>query len=274
MSRILSSPHVHTTYCDGLSSVEEMILSALDHGFESLGFSGHACQNFDKRYSMTAAAERAYIREVTAMRRKYAGRITIWLGMERDQWSYAQREPYDYVIGSVHYLRDGQAYVTVDGDPAALDDYCHRRFDGDGIALAGEYYRAISEYVCQYKPEIIGHLDVIRKNNTGSKYFNTLSPVYREIVQKALEAMASSKAVMEVNTGGMARGGLDTPYPELFALRQWHKLGGEVILASDCHKADDIAFGYEKGLSVIREAGYDHALALGRGCSLFERYQI
>ena len=40
----LSSPHVHTPYCDGKSTAAEMAAAALDAGFVSLGFSGHACQ--------------------------------------------------------------------------------------------------------------------------------------------------------------------------------------------------------------------------------------
>jgi histidinol-phosphatase (PHP family) len=271
MNMILSSPHVHTTYCDGQSSVDEMVVSALDHGFKSIGFSGHARQDFDMGYCMSEMSEHAYIRDVYAARKRYGERIRIWLGMERDQWSTAKREPYDYVIGSVHYLKNKGNYIPVDGDPEALDTYCSRSMAGNGILLARKYYREVSTYISMYKPEIIGHFDVIRKNNTSNRYFDSSDPEYRKIVTDSLEIIAGSHAVMEVNTGGMARSGLAEPYPEQFALRRWHELGGDVILASDCHKEHDIAFGYEKGLAVIREAGYDTVMALGCSGTLFER---
>ena len=33
--------HVHTTYCDGHNSVEEMVRAALQKGMTTLGISGH-----------------------------------------------------------------------------------------------------------------------------------------------------------------------------------------------------------------------------------------
>ena len=35
------SYHVHTQFCDGRSTAEEMVLSAIENGFDSLGFSSH-----------------------------------------------------------------------------------------------------------------------------------------------------------------------------------------------------------------------------------------
>ena len=34
--------HTHTQFCDGKSTAEEMLLSAIDKGFSALGFSGHS----------------------------------------------------------------------------------------------------------------------------------------------------------------------------------------------------------------------------------------
>ena len=45
--------HVHTTYCDGKNTPEEVVLSAIEKGVERLGFSGHAYTSFDESYCMS-----------------------------------------------------------------------------------------------------------------------------------------------------------------------------------------------------------------------------
>ena len=34
--------HMHTVWCDGRNTVEEMIRAAIDRGFDEIGFSSHA----------------------------------------------------------------------------------------------------------------------------------------------------------------------------------------------------------------------------------------
>ena len=74
---ILSSPHVHTQFCDGSSTAEEMVLSALTHGCRSLGFSSHARQNFAFQSAMSPEAETAYITEVRRLQQAYSDKIRI-----------------------------------------------------------------------------------------------------------------------------------------------------------------------------------------------------
>ena len=38
---MLSNFHTHTTFCDGKSTVEEVVRSAIEKGFDAIGFSGH-----------------------------------------------------------------------------------------------------------------------------------------------------------------------------------------------------------------------------------------
>ena len=52
--------HVHTTYCDGKNTPEEMVLAAIDKGLVRLGFSGHAYQSFDQEPSMSIEGTAAY----------------------------------------------------------------------------------------------------------------------------------------------------------------------------------------------------------------------
>ena len=39
--------HIHTTFCDGKNSAEEMVLAAIDRGLKTIGFSSHSYLPFD-----------------------------------------------------------------------------------------------------------------------------------------------------------------------------------------------------------------------------------
>lgn len=270
----MSSPHVHTTYCDAKSTAAQMAQAAMDEGFVSLGFSGHACQGYDPKYAMSAEGETAYIKEVLRLRRQYEGRMRIWLGVERDKHAFADRTKYAYVIGSAHYVPFGNQYVSVDGNPAVLANARTAQYSGDGMALAHTYYRELASYIRAYCPDIIGHFDLVRKYNKQLALFDEADPAYLNMATAAMNLAYEGCSLLEINTGGMARNGAEEPYPILPLLQHWRALGGKVILSSDCHLASQIAFGYEKGLALIRQAGFDRISFLGTGDQLFEEAML
>ena len=269
----LSSPHVHTRWCDGQSTAEEMVLAALDKGFVSIGFSSHAVQNFDPEYCIAAEHEQDYINEVRAAREKFAGRIRVWMGIERDRYSSADRGLYDYVLASVHYLTHEDGYIPIDGPLEDVQRYIEAACGGDGAEMAVRYYRQLGAYIASYKPDIIGHFDIVCKHNRGGALFDPDDARVRRAAVEALEQAITGCRLMEVNTGAVVRSG-GRPYPSLELLMRWRDLGGEVILSSDCHHASGIAGGYQQGLQLMREAGYDRMKFLGTGNQLFEECPI
>ena len=271
---ILSSPHVHTQFCDGRSTAEEQVRSALAHGFQSLGFSSHARQHFHPGACMTVESERAYIAEVRRLQAAYAGQIRIWLGTELDLYACADTAPYDYFIGSVHYLPARNGFAAVDGDGAALKRFVEAEYNGDGLAMACDYYKFYAALMRCRRPLIGGHFDLVRKNNGAFHLFDEADPRYRAAALQALEAARESGVILEVNTGGMARYGLASPYPDRDLLSAWHEMGGEVILASDCHYAPDIAACYDHAVALLRSVGYRSLRVLGTGDTLLEETDI
>ena len=75
---------MHTTYCDGNDSPEEMILAAVDMGLDAVGLSGHSYTWFDESYCMSREGTERYIAEVRELRQKYRDRIRVLLGVELD----------------------------------------------------------------------------------------------------------------------------------------------------------------------------------------------
>jgi len=266
----LSSPHVHSQYCDGRSTAEEMVQAAIRRGFVSLGISSHATQDFDPGYCIDPALEDDYIREIRALGQRYAGSIRLWLGIERDVYSIADAGRYDYVIGSVHYLRHDADTFSVDGDLERLRAGIDRHYRGSGAAMAAAYYALLGSYVRKAKPDIIGHFDLAMRHNRRHELFDPQEPAVWRAALDAMEEAFEGCRLMEVNTGALARSGAPEPYPSLKLLTHWRKLGGEVILSSDCHAAHQIDAGYEEGLLHMRKAGYDRMHYLGTGDQLFE----
>ena len=270
---ILSCAHVHTTYCDGRTPAGEMAHTAWEKGFVSLGFSSHAPQAFDSAYSMRPEREKDYQAEIRQLKKEYTGRMTIYLGIERDYFACVTPEGYDYYIAAVHYLPDGDGYVSVDGAPGGVADYVKNRCGGDALRYVRQYYELLTAYCHQARPPIIGHFDLVRKNNAPLGLFDETCPAYRALALQALEALADTGALLEVNTGAMARGYLSTPYPDDFLLAAWKNLGGEVIVNSDCHDARYLDAYFDQMEAHLRFLGYDHAVRLGKE-QLWERFAL
>ena len=96
--------HMHTTYCDGQDSAEAMVLSAIENGLEFAGISGHSFTPHDPSYCMSRKGTQQYIEEIRGLKAKYADSITLLLGIELDRYADTDTDPYDYLIGSVHYI--------------------------------------------------------------------------------------------------------------------------------------------------------------------------
>ena len=95
--------HMHTVYSDGKNTPEEMILEAIARGLDCVGISDHSHAVSDE-CGMTPEGTLAYRAEMARLKEKYAGRIRVLCGLERDIWSDDTLD-YDYVIGSVHTIR-------------------------------------------------------------------------------------------------------------------------------------------------------------------------
>jgi len=113
----------------------------------------------------------------------------------------------------------------------------------------------------------------VRKNNAVLKLYDEESPAYRRLALDALSALRDTGALLEVNTGAMARGYLKTPYPAPFLLQAWKEWGGEVIINSDCHDARYLDWGYQEAEALLRSLGYDSAVRLGQ-TDMWERFAL
>ena len=272
----VSNAHTHSRWCDGLDAIPDMVEAARALGFVSLGFSSHARQGFDPAYSMAPDAQAGYFAELRALQGE-PGLPRLWAGLELDALAHpdCRREAFahaDYVIGSAHYLCEsyGGAPVAVDGDPVLLRRYVDEVYHGDGLAMARDYFAIEVKALLRDRPQIIGHFDLLRKYAARLSLFDEADPAYRRLSLSALERAFPCGGVLEINTGGMARGYLATPYPTLELLCAWRELGGSITLTSDCHDRRYLAHAFPQAAALARQAGFRTALQLGVGTKLWE----
>ncbi len=71
--------HIHSTYADGKDTPREMILEAINRGFESIGFSEHSYMAFsDYPYQMTVSDAEKYKAEINSLKTEYKNEISVF----------------------------------------------------------------------------------------------------------------------------------------------------------------------------------------------------
>ncbi len=242
---MLYNYHTHTTYCDGKNSAEEMVQKAIELGLSEIGFSGHSYTEFDLEPCMTREGTELYKKEINALKEKYKDKIKILLGIEYDYHSDEPTEDYDYILGSVHYLYKNGEYLCIDYSRDKQIEAVNKYYGGDFYSYIEDYYKTVADLYNKLKCDIIGHFDLITKYNADGSLFDINHPRYIAAWQAAADAIIKTPAVVEINTGGIARGYVKSPYPSEDIINYFKKNGKKLIYSSDCHNKDFLLCGYE-----------------------------
>lgn len=233
--------HTHTVYSDGNNTPEEMVLSAIEKGLDVFGISDHSYMDFDDSYCLKKKSVKEYIKEIESLKTKYSDKIKILCGIEQDLYSGIPEYDFDYVIGSVHYIKLGDEYVAVDNTAEELKDAANKYFGGDIYHLLEEYYRLVGMVVEKTGADIIGHFDLITKFQEKEPLFDEKDERYIKAWQSAADKLIEADIPFEINYGAISRGYRTTPYPSKEIQAYILEKGGRFILSSDSHHKDTIA---------------------------------
>ena len=243
---ILTDLHVHTTYCDGKNTPEEMVIAAIEKGMECIGFSVHSYTEFDASFCIKAEKVDDYKAEINGLKEKYKDKIRILCGTEMDYFSEMSTDGFDYIIGSVHYVMADGEYIPVDESEQTFVDSVNRYFDGDFYAFAEAYYKNVAQVLGRTKADIIGHFDLVTKFNEGEKLFDESNPRYVAAFKAAVDSLLPYGKPFEINTGAISRGYRTQPYPSPQIVEYIRSKGGKTILTSDSHSKDTLCYEFEK----------------------------
>jgi len=274
MQRI-SNYHCHSRLDDGVGELAEYADAALARGLATLGFSGHAPVPFDTDWTMPPALLPEYVATVRRLKSEYAGRLEILLGLEVDflpgllstRSQHIRELGLDFTLGSVHFLgrfRDG-TWWTGDGALAELERGLEESFGGSVRAAVERFYALTVQMVTESPPDIVGHFDVIKKNNRDGRFFSEGAPWYRQAVLGALDAVARAGCIMEVNTGGVVRGTSGVLYPSDWILAECLQRGIPVMVNADAHRPEHIDGYFQESYALLREIGYRRLTRLSGG---------
>ncbi|MCL1819393.1 MAG: histidinol-phosphatase [Oscillospiraceae bacterium] len=248
---IISTLHNHTTHSDGKNSIAETVKAALDKGFNSVGISDHA-QTHLYNVSMKKDGFAKYLADICAAAALYP-QIEVYAGIENEYCDWYDTAGLDYVIGSVHYLEHGGEFYCVDSRVEKFE-----RLTANVPDYVNQYYNCLAEMAVKQKPDIIGHFDILMKNNAGYRFFDTRTVEYMNAVRGALDAIAKTDCIIEVNTGAMARGTYNCQYPETHILAEIRKMGIPVCVNSDAHSAEHIDYAFPEMARLLLDLGFTH----------------
>lgn len=248
--------HTHSTFCDGVNTPREMIEIAIEKDFDSIGFSGHSPMYYSPSYGMTLENTQLYIKEILKLKKEYAGRIDVFCGIEYDIYSDIDLTPYEYAIGSVHYLPINGEFVGIDRSDTEVERVIKKYFANDGLQYAKSYYENLAKLPDYGKFDIIGHFDIVAKHCEKRQFFDINSKEYIRLAVEAAEALVGKIPLFEVNTGAISRGYRSTPYPSIPILKELKRLGFGATVSSDCHDGRNLDCHFTESYELLRYCGF------------------
>lgn len=252
--------HTHSLYCDGKDTIEEMVQEAISRNFDVLGFSGHGYCDIDT-YSMPFEEMEKYMQDVQRVKEKYKDQISVYLGIEQDILGkrFEKNDPFDYIIGSVHFVNVEDQYLAVDMDKKTTEKIVE--LCGDFLTFAKIYYGAVKEIANMDEVDIVGHVDLLTKFNEDESFIPFDNFEYLTLAKECINELIQANKIFEVNTGAIARGYRKSPYPHKLLLEYINRKGGKILLNSDCHNRFKLDCNYKESLELIKRCGFQSMMA-------------
>ena len=225
--------------------------AARERGIAELGVSEHVYRfrqaldvwqhPFWMRYAIDDLdAYCAFVRDETDLR----------LGIEADfvpggedrMAALLEARDFDYVVGSVHFLREG----AVD-----MDEYSVWDTNRGPEEVWRRYFQTIGESARSGLFDIIAHPDLVKYwGDAGRRPDGDLRRYY----ELAIDGIAESGTAVEVSTAGLRKPAGEL-YPAPAFLQMAIEAGARVALSSDAHRPEDVGADYEQALAVLGELG-------------------
>ncbi len=213
-------------------------------------------------YQMRIEEMPQFRKEIYALKEKYRGKIDVFCGLEYEIFSEVPTNDLDYMIGSVHYLNFDGNIVGFDTNLEKTQAYIRDNFNGDALAFAKKYFETVATLPQKANFDIVGHFDLITKNNEKGKFLDTKDTVYLSYGYEAIAALKGKIPLFEVNTGAISRGYRNSPYPQMEFLKEFKRQGFGAVITSDCHDRNFLDCYYAESVELLRKAGFESRFIL------------
>jgi histidinol-phosphatase (PHP family) len=251
---------MHTPLCrHAQGEPAEYAAHAVALGLEEIGFSDHSPMRRDDfdNWRMRLGQLDEYVAKVRQTQEDFPN-LAIKLALEVDYlpghegWikELAKRHPWDYFIGSVHYVSDSWAL----DNPEDMRKWTER----DPYEVWAVYFERLGLAAESELFEIIGHADLPKKFKIFPK--QDVTSLYRRFLEKAAE----SDVAIELNTAGLRK-----DCKEIYPCRPLLELAAQmkipITFGSDAHAPGEVGSDFAAALELARSVGYTH------GCRFTQR---
>ncbi|MCM1182014.1 MAG: histidinol-phosphatase HisJ family protein [Roseburia sp.] len=243
--------HVHTEFsCDSEADMEAYAQSAIDRNVDVVCFTDHVDWNRND-FGYGYYKPRDYFDKLNKVKRKYGHAVRLLSGIEFGEphlYADALRElsanPYDYIIGSIHWIGDLFPCKKV------REQYTSKEF----YTL---YWEEVLSAVKQGGFDALGHMD-FPKRYFGEIYYR--EDKMKEIFQRLLE----KDMVIEINTSSLRKGHRQAmPGAELLEI--YRENGGRyVTVGSDAHEVKDLSADYDAAKESIARLALQEVIYVNR----------
>jgi histidinol-phosphatase (PHP family) len=234
-------------------NVDRYLAAASEHGIDELGVSEHIYRFSEALEVWRHPYWQAQARDDLGEYCDFVASTPLKLGIEADFVRGAEDKldqmltgrPFDYIVGSVHFL----------GDEGAVDDtrYDIWSAEGDPGKLWTRYFEWIADAARSGLFDILAHPDLVKIWGEGRPAPDRDPRFYYE---PAIEAIAESGVAVEVSTAGLRK-----PVGELYPSHAFAEMcveaGAEFALSSDAHAPDQVGYGYDQALEFLADLGVE-----------------
>jgi len=246
--------HVHTPLCKHARGEPAAYLEAArSRGLKGLVFTDHSPMPpwFDPDTRMEAGALPFYLATLERLREANP-EVYLGIGLEADYHPGTERfvaqllagYPYDYVIGSVHYIG-----AWGFDNPLYAEEFAWREVR----AVYRDYFQLVRQAAESGLFDAIGHLDLPKK------FGHVPAEGYLDLAEDALKAIAAAGLALDVNTAGW-RKPVGELYPSPALLVRARELGIPAVLGSDAHAPEEVGHRFPEAVRALKEAGYTEAV--------------
>lgn len=163
-------------------------------------------------------------------------------GAEDRTANLLQARDFDYVVGSVHFLRDQSLDMedwSVWASTRSAEDIWRRYFQTLGEAARSGLFDILAH------PDLVKVWGAERPQPEGD---------LRRYYELAMDGIAESGIAIEVSTAGLRKRAREI-YPAPALLEMCLEAGCPVALSSDAHRHEDIGADYEQALELLASLG-------------------
>lgn len=252
---MLTDSHMHTHFSQDSDALpEQMVLSAVEKGLETICFTDHEDKDFVEEGRECVIDMPEYLSEIRRLQEKYQDRIRICLGVEIGLQphlgefcrGFTGRYPFDFVIGSVHVAGGKDPYFA---------DFFEGRTDQEGYRFMLEETLKNVRMIPDF--DVLGHLDyVVRYGKQKEKSYSYQE--MEDLIEAILRELISRGKGLEVNTAGL-KYGLPFAHPFPDVLKKYRELGGEIItVGADAHRPEHVGYAFDRIDAYLKDCGFKY----------------